>query len=512
MHYGLEGALLHQLANCDVTTLQSEILIDIYVDGLPLAKSSQSSLWPILGRIVQPGFHTPFVVGAYHYYSKPSSAEEFLAPFVEEYIQLHNEGFYYDGRKYIPSIRAVICDSPARCFVTCTKQYNGYYGCPKCTTEGTYLRFVTFPELDAPLRTDESFKNRCQEEHHTGTSPFERAPLNMVTQFPLDYMHVILLGVMKKLLLMWSTVKGFFSTFTRTKVSKRLMNLRSWMPREFSRKPRGLEEVRMWKATEFRLFLLYVGPSVLRDILPEKYLRHFTTLHCACRILCDPVDCIRNNSTAKDLLVWFVRKFIPLYGAERMVSNIHNLIHISDDVKLYGPLDSYSAFPFENFMQKLKRLLRSSTNPLQQLHRRLTEMLGFMKPLDQCQEGYVLVNSFNGHLPLGCSRPHTAIRFPEFYLSTKQSDNCCYMKDGSIVVIEHIGYQNEQPVILGRKFKQLLGMPLYPFDSRLNDMYLASKQSNLRLWFISDITKKAVMFPFNKTQFSIMPLLHGSDR
>lgn len=38
------------------------------------------------------------------------------------------------------------------------------------------------------------------EDHHIGTSPFEETGLGMVSQFPLDYMHLICLGVVKKIL------------------------------------------------------------------------------------------------------------------------------------------------------------------------------------------------------------------------------------------------------------------------------------------------------------------------
>ncbi|EFN86723.1 hypothetical protein EAI_15469, partial [Harpegnathos saltator] len=56
--------------------------------------------------------------------------EIFLQDFIEEYKILHEEGFQFDRNLCFKiTIRAVICDTPARCFVTCTKGFNGYYGC-----------------------------------------------------------------------------------------------------------------------------------------------------------------------------------------------------------------------------------------------------------------------------------------------------------------------------------------------------------------------------------------------
>ena len=44
----------------------------------------------------------------------------------------------------------------------------------------------------------------------------------------------------------------------------------------------------------------------------------------------------------------FVRHFSELYGTNMVGYNIHNLIHLADDVARHGPLDGISAFPFEN--------------------------------------------------------------------------------------------------------------------------------------------------------------------
>jgi len=48
---------------------------------------------------------------------------------------------------------------------------------------------MTFPELDAPKRSDELFKNQTQEGHHKGTSPLLALNIGLLTGFPLDYMH-----------------------------------------------------------------------------------------------------------------------------------------------------------------------------------------------------------------------------------------------------------------------------------------------------------------------------------
>lgn len=106
-------------------------------------------------------------------------------------------------------IDSVICDAPARAFVKNVKSYSGYHGCDKCTQHGVWLGKVTFPETNAPTRTNHSFSQELDEDHHLGPSPLSQTSIGMVSQFPLDYMHLVCLGVMKRLLLLWSFMLPF---------------------------------------------------------------------------------------------------------------------------------------------------------------------------------------------------------------------------------------------------------------------------------------------------------------
>ena len=143
---------------------------------------------------------------------------------------------------------------------------------------------MTFPEIGAPPRTDDSFRNRLHEGHHTGILQFLELPINMIDQFPLDYMHLCCQGVMRKLIVnLW--MKGpntcrIGGTLVNS-ISQSLIGCRNSVPDEFARKPRGLGEIDRWKATEFRQFLLYTGPVVLYKKLPPLLYKHFLFfLHC----------------------------------------------------------------------------------------------------------------------------------------------------------------------------------------------------------------------------------------
>lgn len=81
----------------------------------------------------------------------------------------------------------------------------GYSSCTKCITEGDLRRNkVCFPEINTPLRTDRDFRLKTDENFHIGTSIVEDIPnFDLINNIPLDYMHLVCLGVTRRLLYLW---------------------------------------------------------------------------------------------------------------------------------------------------------------------------------------------------------------------------------------------------------------------------------------------------------------------
>lgn len=119
-HYGIKTAIIDILKTVEPNEVATNIEVNINIDGLPIAKSSKSHFYPILGEIY-PKLYEPFVIGVYHGYNKPSCPNVLLEDFITEYIFLHEEGFEFNGKNYKVNIRCVTCDSPARSFVKCIK-------------------------------------------------------------------------------------------------------------------------------------------------------------------------------------------------------------------------------------------------------------------------------------------------------------------------------------------------------------------------------------------------------
>lgn len=147
------------------------------------------------------------------------------------------------------------------------------------------------------------------------------------------------------------------------------------MPLEFNRKPRTLHELPKWKATEFRTSLLYLGPFVLKNIVNRAVYEHYIFFHTAISILISAKFISKFScSFPQELLNIFTKSCEKLYGQEFLIYNVHILCHLANDVQIYGPLDLFSCFSFENYLSQIKNLIKSPNYPLQQIGRRLHEI------------------------------------------------------------------------------------------------------------------------------------------
>lgn len=195
-------------------------------------------------------------------------------------------------------------------------------------------------------------------------------------------------------------------------------------PHEFARKPRLITEYERWKAVEFRAFLLYYDPWLMKPFLKKQYFLHFLSLHCAIRILvCD--DLIEKYiDYANELLIYFAREFGNLYGREFINHNVHNLIHLTLDVKKFGSLDTFSCFPFENYMYKIKMMLKTSNKSLSQFIKRVNEFDKYAchtikETIYLKQDGLRLINN-------KLAEHFSAIHYKGFRIESKEP-NCNFL-------------------------------------------------------------------------------------
>jgi len=253
------------------------------IDGLPLFKSTAEEFWPILAYI-QPNRSDVFPVGIYCGNKKPLDSNTFLKYFVEEINFLDNNGIEINGKNFKVMLDVLCCDAPAKSFILKTKGHAGFSSCSRCEQEGEHLLNrmcfpYTTPDNRPSKRTHQNYISQFDEEYHTGnTSILTTVPyFNTVTDFSLDYQHLVCLGVVRKIMYLW--IKGpvpiHYPSWKIEQISTILISLRVSIPCEINRKPRSLAHIKNWKATEFRTFLLYLGSSVIKSVVLKEHWKHF---------------------------------------------------------------------------------------------------------------------------------------------------------------------------------------------------------------------------------------------
>lgn len=261
--------------------------------------------------------------------------------------------------------------------------HTGYSSCLKCTTDGEYnhdFNVMTFPETNAALRTDAEFRSGIYEGHHKERTILESIHnLDLIKDFPIgDTLHLLDLGIMKRLLQGWKSgnLNNYNAKWSASQIQDISLFLKDCkFPREIHRSVRGLEDLPRWKGTECRNFLMYLSVVVIDKFFDDKIIyEHFLNFFCAVVILSRKDQCARNYNIARFLLNDFLAGIKILYGKHLFTSNMHNLCHLVDDVERFGPLYTFSAYPFESKLYYLKRLIRSGNLPLSQIANRISEM------------------------------------------------------------------------------------------------------------------------------------------
>lgn len=305
-------------------------------------------------------------------------------------------------------------------------------------------------------------------------------------------MHAVCLGVVRHMLVFLTRGPKLCRLSVRQKsyISQRLVMLRGQMPSEFVRQPRGLQELDRWKATEFRQFLLYTGPIVLKGTVSSALYNHFLTLTVAMSIMLDSDDKRRSDylDYYSQLIKHFVLSCPALYGKTFSVYNVHALLHLHGDVSRFGcSLNDISCFPYENYLQRIKKFVRTGQNPLAQVSKRMTEI----------ETAQSVAN-----------RPSQAS--PKMFLSTKRRDSCFLIADGSFAFVQ----ERREDGIVCDVIKQSRTTDFFntPCQSKLLDIaYINNSQVFKRKQVDKkNLIRKVACLPFNNRTV-LIPLRHDVE-
>ena len=208
------------------------LALSLSTDGVPMFKSSPVSIWPVYLVILNLPAHmrmnseNVILCGLWLGPTKPI-INLLLKPIASLLNMLSTLGMKVKTSLGYSTIRARLVmgvfDLPAMAAVLCAKQYNGKYSCSVCLHPGKRLvnnARVYLPEKVYPQRTHTSVAAAVSRAERTGscvhgifsTSPF-MSSLDIVNSIPVDYMHAVLEGVTRWLIVSWFNSKHHAQTY-----------------------------------------------------------------------------------------------------------------------------------------------------------------------------------------------------------------------------------------------------------------------------------------------------------
>jgi hypothetical protein len=369
-------------------------------DGFPAGSSTTKQVWPIFLSIanIHPNLRKEFLIVAKIWYSQSKpSMDNLLDDWVQAMVSLKNEGVDWVCPKTQKvmnskiSVVAAVADAHARAPIQNISLFNGEHGCNFCEIPGKQLkkskRIYPFTSskckarsrarmvkqakklADIKITQYNAIKKRKRGDPVIkvidrimgvkGPSSLYMLPdFNIVDSFSPDYLHSLLLGLVKRHLLYITNSKNkshdFYIGGVIVEVSKKLESIK--VPSFINRLPRSLKSVKNWKGSEFLNWLLYYSlPCLKHAFKKEEYFQHWCLLVEGVYILCKDQITRENLLKANTLLRAFCSKYGELYGNSEETYNLHMLVHYANSVVNLGPLWATSTFIFEGANGILKR-------------------------------------------------------------------------------------------------------------------------------------------------------------
>lgn len=212
--------------------------------------------------------------------------------------------------------------------------------------------------------------------------------------------------------------------------------------------------------------------------------------------------------------MFFVAHFGTHYRPERGTYCPHSLIHLASDVRQFGSLDKFSAFPFENAMEDIKRSVAVNAKSLHQLYNRRTEINRVNTSTSQLTYPFVQYRTQS-------KKEIRAVNSENFSISTSIADNVCKLQNGSIVQVDKIVMQNSKLAIVARYLNACQSFFEKPCDSKVLGIVVANMDNlskSSEIIPVEKVERKIMKVPYLKNknekcskshqEFVLIPLLH----
>ncbi|KAE8739415.1 hypothetical protein FOCC_FOCC015083 [Frankliniella occidentalis] len=382
-----DGAIYKEQVDNGFLSQPTNISFMWYTDGVSVFNiSNKFSIWPIYLVINELRYkdrvkkENIILAGIWFGKRKPIP-NTYLKPFHTRLEEFKRDGYLLQRPDGPPvRVRGILlcgtCDMPAKSLFLRIKQFNGFYGCPRClhkgeTYEDTNVHVYRYTP-NAPLR-----RNADVQFHGTvavasgipcygvkGISYLYRMLPNMIRSTGIDAMHGAFSGLGKALLEWWFdtdyTGKDFSFIHIIESVNTRLAQIK--VPTFLNKFPRSVSELSPWKTLDYKVWLLYYSVPVLSGLMSDLYLDHHMLLVSALYLLSQRSISLAQIDQASVLLDKYVSEFQHLYGLRFMGINVHQLSHLSECCLDLGPLWVYSCFFMEDLNGKISKFIHGTSH------------------------------------------------------------------------------------------------------------------------------------------------------
>ncbi|KAE8738233.1 hypothetical protein FOCC_FOCC016292 [Frankliniella occidentalis] len=268
------------------------------------------------------------------------------------------------------------CDMPAKSTFLRIKQFNGFYGCPRCLQKGEQYNGTTVHVYrhspNVPLRSNESVQLHGRTAIASGfpcfgvkgVSLLYRMVSDLIRSTAIDAMHGVFSGLGKALLELWFHSDHKERDFTLhhfvDSVNARLKEFK--VPSFLNKFSQSVSDLSSWKSLDFKVWLFYYSIPVLSGLMSDLYLNHHMLLVSAVFLLSQQSISPRQINQASLLLNKYVLEFEVLYDLRFMGINVHQLTHLSQCVDDLGPLWVYSCYFMEDLNGKICKFIHGTSH------------------------------------------------------------------------------------------------------------------------------------------------------
>lgn len=229
---------------------------------------------------------------------------------------------------------------------------------------------------------------------------------------------------------------------------------------------------------------------------------------------------------AEKMFILYVNNYSKLYGEHAIGSNVHNLLHVVEDLKQnnIGNLMEISTYKFENCLQLLGLNLKNCYLLLEQISRRTIEAQNLIDfDIDSVNQRFTPTVSYeNACINITAvheftqenSKIYDKIEIaPDVELSNRKiGDSWFLSKSNEIVKMKYVIKEGSEFKIVGQYVKQKESFFAKPISSEKLKIYLSNGacSDELRLYQLSSIAAKMICLPHDEGSV-FMPLLHSME-